>query len=269
MSPLDKSSLNLEFDIPLFFKIIRNSIVGILVIFIITSIISFLYLRYTRPMYEATSILQLSSSNTAEKVLKTSSDMVDETDLPGTVELLKSNMFLQQVFMNLPLRESYYLRGRILNLELYKNTPFVVESKIYNNSIYGCMFEVKFLNSYKYTISYTYKDRTLTKEAYLNQTVTFPELQLILKRNYESPLEISSEEEYFFIINNPNNIANQYVNYIDVNILNPIAKTIFVTVQDANPVKAADIANEITKQFIKYDVSRKAESSNNILKEHH
>jgi len=261
------SQINTEFDLGLLFKIIQKTILPIFILFIISSTIAFLYLRYTHPVFEASSVIQLSSSNSANKVLQTANIYDGENDISKTVELLKSKVFLKRVFSKLNFEVSYYIKGRILNFDVYRNTPFIIEQKVFNPSIYGINFDIEFKGNNKYILRYLLNEKLNIREFYFNETVKLPEMEFVLKLNPKSSIKTDlNADEYYFIINNPDLIVNEHINQIDVSILNVLAQTVLINVTNQNATKSADIANAIADEFILYDIERKAESANNILK---
>ncbi|HET6225994.1 MAG TPA: Wzz/FepE/Etk N-terminal domain-containing protein, partial [Bacteroidia bacterium] len=102
------SNFSGEFEFGLFLFIARKSLSLILVLLAIAFVCARLYLRYTPPVYESSSIIQVQSTNQANKILDV--DKLKEMDngLAETVELLRSKVFLKRVLEKLPLEISYF-----------------------------------------------------------------------------------------------------------------------------------------------------------------
>ncbi|MBK7946785.1 MAG: hypothetical protein IPJ85_16425 [Flavobacteriales bacterium] len=75
-----------------------------------------LYLRYTVPIYESKTILQLGGSNTAQQVLLVSS-FIEEQNIGVDMHFMRSPFFINMVLDRLPLEVSYFNRGQILTEE--------------------------------------------------------------------------------------------------------------------------------------------------------
>ncbi len=101
------SNLNDEFDFRLFVKVTRKNVAWIVLFFIISFLMAFLYLRYTYPIYEAKSIIQIGLADKSSRVLFGDVKSL-KSDLPSKIELLRSPTFLNRVLNNLPLDISYY-----------------------------------------------------------------------------------------------------------------------------------------------------------------
>ena len=114
-----KPQLNDELDFKLLLHIVRKRLKIILPIFLIFFIISFLYLRYTQPIYQANTVIQLNNENQASKVLSPSNSYYYKDDLSEKLEQLKSTKFLKRALNKLPLEVSYFVEGNVLNNELY------------------------------------------------------------------------------------------------------------------------------------------------------
>src|SRR5579863_6230451 len=94
------SLLNEEFDLSLFLMISQKKwklLVGIFLILIIGATI---YLRYAQRIYEENCIIQVTSQNTANKVLNSASSIYEPSgdEVAEAVELMRSKVFLEKVF---------------------------------------------------------------------------------------------------------------------------------------------------------------------------
>jgi uncharacterized protein involved in exopolysaccharide biosynthesis len=75
------SNLNDEFDLKLFFKVASKNAAWIVLFFIISFLMAFLYLRYTYPIYEAKTIIQIGLTNSNSKMLP-QGEYVEKSDFP-------------------------------------------------------------------------------------------------------------------------------------------------------------------------------------------
>ncbi|MFN5370383.1 MAG: Wzz/FepE/Etk N-terminal domain-containing protein, partial [Bacteroidia bacterium] len=114
MSEKKITTFNEDFDFNLFKKVIRKNLAWVFLFAVIAFLMAFLYLRYTYPIFESKSIIQVTLANTNSKILL-DKNFQSSTDLPRKIELLKSATFLSRVFNKLPLDVSYYQIGSVLN----------------------------------------------------------------------------------------------------------------------------------------------------------
>jgi len=118
--------LNDKFNPQVFLQTLRKSIWILLLTITIALFSGFLYLRYTKPQYETSTIIQINQSNKTNELLKLQHVNSDD-DLQHTVELLRSKEFIRRVLYKMNVNISYYRKGTFLAEELYKNSPFTVE----------------------------------------------------------------------------------------------------------------------------------------------
>ncbi len=142
MSKKRISNINDEIDIWLFWYVTRKNLIFISLLISLAISAAFLYLRYTYPIYQTEAVIQIDVvENKAQNLFK--SDLYDE-DLASKLELLRSPLFLKRVLDKLPLKVSYYNKGRFLNFELYNSSPFTVDAHVKNNSIYDNPIYIEF-----------------------------------------------------------------------------------------------------------------------------
>ena len=260
---------NDKFSLPKFFHILKESLPFIFFIFLISIVGGYIYLRYTPPLYEAYSIIQINKDEATQKLLDVRNELEDnKSDLPHVIELLKSKEFLKRVFSKLPLRISYYREGTFLREELYKSSPFKVEYK--NFTYYNTPIYINFKNKNEAEITYNYYGNTVThkiklgkwqkinKDFIIKVTVTNYEQ---IKENYNS----LKSNKYLFIIHDDKTLFKSNYSKLQISIENQLAKTIRIQFSDNNPLKVSDMVNTIAEEFLKYDVENKKESTKKIL----
>ncbi len=262
------STLNDEIDLKLFLYIARKNFIYLALLLAIAFTGSYLFLRYTPPIYQASSIIQI-SSDVDKKNIMPASGFYDD-DIAKKIELLRSSIFLQRALSKLPLETSYFNKGKFLNYELYKSTPFIVESRISNPAIYNNPIYLDFLNDSSAVLSYKINgDNQKKQDIKIGVWEELPEFAIKIRIvNYASIKDhqsLFSRNSHFFILNNPENIVTSYVGNIRISVLNAAAKTIRITCDGENAQKTSDIVNIIAEEFNIYDLEKKAESANNIL----
>ena len=188
------SNFSGEFELGLFLFIAKKSIIWILLFFILAFAGAKVYLHYTPPVFEASSTIQVQTSNQANKLLNVENIYSSENVLAEAVELLRSKVFLKRVLSKLPLGISYYAEGTFLNNELYKNAPFTVDIKRKNDKIINTKIYVAFNNNTQGTINYTLDGETYSKTYTTNTWVNFP--QFDLKVSIETLLFLWFEKSY-------------------------------------------------------------------------
>lgn len=254
-----------EFEFGLFLYILKKSLIWIVLIIGLFLFVSYLYIRYTVPIYEADNIIQISRSNTAQKVLDVG-QLYEEGNLAGEIELIRSKFLIRKAVKSLPLEISYYVKGDILNDERYNSSVYqidIVEMK--DSSIIGKPIVIDFLED-KF-INVEYNGFSSEHEYTINGFIETDHFSFYIKYNNENALyDKDFSNTYFFIINNTETLVDRFFKGVSVTILNPSAQTIKVGLKYSNARLAVDFVNALSQEYINYDLEKKSSSSANILK---
>ena len=263
---------NDRFSLPKFLKVLRESIPVIFLIFFVSILGGFLYLRYTPPLYEAYSIIQINKDEATSQLLNVTGDLTKENDgdLPHTVELLRSKEFLKRVFGRLPLKVGYFREGTFLREEIYKTTPFHVQFRIENTGFYNLPFYVNFRDKHEADLLYTEGGKEVTKHIQIGKWQKIDdglEFKIIIDnfRQIQENYKKLKSNEYLFIVYDDRTLFKQNFSKLQIFIENRLAKTIRIQFADNNPNKVTDMVNTIAEEFLKYDVETKKESTKKIL----
>ncbi|TVQ87785.1 MAG: polysaccharide biosynthesis tyrosine autokinase [Bacteroidetes bacterium] len=261
------STINDEIDIKLFLYIAKKNILFPIIFILIAVAGAWIYLRYTPPVFQTSAIIQMEGQFQATRILPTAG--IYEEDIARQLELMRSDVFLQRALSRLPLDVSYFSKGRVLNHELYRNSPFTVDIIVKDPSIYGIPVYLDFVSQENIIISFTHRGQSKKYEIHVNGPNSLPEMDIIINvHNFNMIREeqsLFSRNHFFFVLNNPETLASVYSRDIKINVLNPAAKTIQINYQGTNAAKASDIVNIIAEEFGMYDLEKKTESANNIL----
>jgi capsular exopolysaccharide synthesis family protein len=264
------SNLNDDFDFRLFLKVVRKNIAWIFLFFVIAFSMAFLYLRYTYPIFESKSIIQIALSDKNSRMLL-GDNFSAQRDISGKIELLKSATFLDRVFNKLPLDISYYQIGNVLNYEMYRTSPFEVEYKNPINELYNNPVYVTFVDENNVNLKTNLNNKETVFRIKTNTWKRLPILDSInIKvKNFDkirSDLRGLNDAPYYFVLTKRENLVRTYSANLKVEKENESAGTIKVLFYEKNPAKASDICNTIAEEFKIYDIEKQAESANNTIK---
>ncbi|MCK5822585.1 MAG: polysaccharide biosynthesis tyrosine autokinase [Bacteroidales bacterium] len=261
--------INEKFD-PQIFLLILKKYIWLSLLFIILSLFgTFIYLRYTPPVYKSVSIIQVNKeSSQAQKILNIE-DIYEKKDISNVIELLRSKEFLKRVYNKLPLNIEYYTQGTFQSTELYKNSPFKVETHKYEPCIYNVPIFINFKDKNSFILQYEINGQ---KYKYNLKTNTWNLIyggEIKLSVNNYKRIAIQQDNikktAYSFILNNPGNLYLKYINNLDIRLLNKYANTIQISCTSHNATKTSEIVNTIAEEYMKYDIEKKKESAQNIL----
>src|SRR5262249_14106808 len=96
-------------------------------IFLIANLAAYLFIRYTKDLYESYSELKLGIKQDAPELgIKSFAEDPNLNLISGEIEQIKSKLFFNRVLDSMQLWVGYYSIGKVLNDEMYKRSPFHV-----------------------------------------------------------------------------------------------------------------------------------------------
>ena len=234
-------------DLEKLWRVIRKQLPWIIGLFIVALTSSYLLIRYTKDLYEASSMIQLDVQSDAS-VLGFRSFDDDINDLSREIELIKSKLFFSKVVETLHLDVGYFQYGDILYEERYDNNPFEVAYIIKNPDFYNTTFDLEILNKDEFTLKYTLGNQPVSHVYHFNDSIRNDNFSFFinLTKNYDP----SIENKYFFRIYNEQSQIEYLSSHIAIQPQDFKAKTISIAFKDNNRYKARDIVNAIDTLYI-------------------
>lgn len=246
--------------------IVRQTFWFTILLIIIAIVSGFIFYRYTKPLYESSSVVQIKSENRTRQLFGLSSSLIDQ-ELAPAIELIRSNEFLKTCIEELPLEVSYFNLGTFLSSELYGNSPFEIKYRITNDAILDEKVFINFSDVLNAEINYQLGSREYYYKIETNQWHSLSGFDIYVDVNAsENNNRETLSNEMYFVINNPRTILQEISSNLSIQTLSESAGTILISYSSHNAKKAADITNTIAQNFIKFDENRKRESANNVLK---
>ena len=257
------TNITTEFDLGLFLYILKRSLAWVILCLVIAGLSAFLYLRYTPPMYQARSIVQLAEDDNANKILKVETS--DEGNKPeAKVELLRSKLLIARSLKLLPLKVGYFAKGQILTTEHYLSSPYQIELiELKNPAWQDRPINITF--SGPGTVSIQYDGQNLVDQP-VGKEIETPDFKIIVAISDWDQLRKNDDEyELYFVINNITTLINRFYANLDVRILNNTAKTLEVSYNDNNPYIARDFVKTHSNEFLLFDLEKRRKSDDNVL----
>ena len=108
---------NTDFDIGVLAFLFNKSKFFIALFFVLAFSTTFLYLRYSQPIYESKAVVQINDSKT-DDILKLNSFENGNNVIAEAIEQIKSKVFLKRVVEKLDISVNYFSEGTFKNNEL-------------------------------------------------------------------------------------------------------------------------------------------------------
>lgn len=233
--------------------VVRTKWYWILLIFLSVNAAAYLYIRYTKYIYESESSLKLDIKKDATELgIK---NMVDDQNLnllSGEIEIIQSKLFLNRVLDQVNFETSFFSVGRVLNEELYRNAPATITYFSKDHPLYNASIGFREISTEEYEL--TLPNGNKVSGAY-NKLLSVEGLDLILARN--DKFKKGDEIGYFFIIRSRDVLLNEISRNLTAEPLNFNANTVRVSFKDYNPYKAQYVLNKIDTIYLQYSNEQK------------
>lgn len=233
--------------------ILLKNIPWVLILFLLCNLAAYLYVRYTKNVYEAEAEIKLEVNNEANEFGITK--IIEDQNLnliSGEIELIQSNLFLGRVIDSLKLDVSYYSIGEFLDYELYKNAPFKVKVFEVSPSYYN-------VNQTIYKISETQFDILLSDGKKISgefgKTIQAEGFKVLVE--HAKDFEFEPQNTYSFMLNNAQALRSYFTQRLMVTPKNYNANIIRISFKEFSPEKAMEIVNKIVTVYLGFSNEQK------------
>lgn len=259
------SNLNKEFDFDIVKSVFKKNWYIIPIVILIGLCSGFVYLRYSKPVYESSAIIQRTSKDDGKRILEIE-NFEQESKLSEDVELLRSTFLLEKALRNLNLKVSYYSQGKLLSEEKYLQSSYKVNFlELRDSSLIDKAIYVRQVDD---NLELVVSEEDNEKVYKISDTgiVDNAEFKLEFKvMNTERFWKSVNENKLYFIYNDYKKLTNVLHRDLLVYVVNGEAKTVHIGFKSNNSILATNIVNSVIKTFFNYDLEKKSKSSKNIL----
>ncbi|MDH5597783.1 MAG: tyrosine protein kinase, partial [Cyclobacteriaceae bacterium] len=155
-------------------RVIKKSVPVSLALISIALFSSYLFLRWTKPMYESSSEIKLEvKSDAIEFGFGGFMDNKNLSVMSGEIELIKSKLFFSKLIDSIKLDISYYTVGNFLDDEKYPSSPLKftynlkndqwIDRRIYIELEKGNTYKISFDDDFKNFTSHSLGEKVQTE----------------------------------------------------------------------------------------------------------
>jgi capsular exopolysaccharide synthesis family protein len=242
----------------LFYKYVR-----FLPIFVLSVAIALLgayaYLRYATPIYSTTGTLIIKSD-----LPNARGDKFDDIfggggsgksqNIQNEIEVLKSKGLMARVVEKLHLQYSYYVKGKIKTINIYKFGPFLIEASEIFDSSQAFTLKIKFVNDQAFKVN---NDNTVIGfgRYFKNQFGTF---RLVRQSGPVS-------KDYTINYQPTSAAASLYASSLQITPKSVGTGILNITMQSAHPNLGADVVNQLLDEYGDYTKELKNKTADQML----
>ncbi len=259
----------------------KYSIIFITLLFMIGSSI----IAYTKPsIYSSSATIELMEDS--KQTTSATDFMMQAFDGGGSnvdnqIEVIQSRYLAEKAFSYLNLNTIYTTKRNFRKIELYKDSPFVVNSHYLDDLIYGKTFilkpsgkdsfnlQIKAPSIYsvkgllkKYgVIPYSSSDKVIYNKTHkFGEKIENQWFNITINK-----IHSFTDAEYEFRMINNLSLYSHFRSNISVSQISKNATILRLTFEDMSPTKAKDILNAIYKAYMDQEVSQKTEEADLTL----
>jgi len=254
---IEQDNRGISFDQDRFILVLKKSFPWILFLLLATLLISYLAIRYSKPLYESSSILKLNIQRDASILgLQEYDEEQTFNSLSSEMELLKSRLFFNKIIDALNLEVSIYTIGKILLDERYNNPPFTIKKLIKKENLYNIPFRVDILNTRQFNLSYELNGQSYESNHNFGEEIHSDlfDFEINLTDFYQHSIQ---DNEFYFYVYSRQYLLDFISENMSVDPLNLNANTIQISFKGYNRHKARDLVNAIDTIYLNYTKSEK------------
>lgn len=219
---------------------------------------AYAYLRYATPIYATGGTLVIKT----EQQQGGRGDKYDDIfgggksqNIQSEIEVLRSKALMMRVVQKKNLQFSYYVKGKIKTVNIYKASPFYLEVLKINNPEGGFALKIKVNDEITFRINNETK-LTAFNEAFTNQYGSFR-----LLRNKS----IGLSKDYVIFYQSVASAAASYAGAVGVAPKSAGTGILNIGMQSPNPLLAADIINQLMDEYAGYTRELKKRTADSSL----
>lgn len=265
MSKSDKLIVNKDYN-PLILKaVLKKSWYWPLLWMLLLLTVAFFYLRYSKDIFEASTLIQIENKDQGKEVLDFE-NISTKNNLSSQIEMLKSTLLFEKAIEKLQMNVSIFTQGNILVDEMYHSSVFsVVPYKLTDSTLCGTPIFIDYTNG-KVNLKYTFKNQKISTSGKLDEVIKTKDFEIKVKSELEEEFEnLSSNNELYFVFNSNESLVSRLQAGLNITPINPEAQTIEIRHQSHNALLSKDIVSSLTNSFFEYEMVSKQQSSDNIL----
>lgn len=230
-----------DLDFEKLIRVIKKSVFWILGVFVVINATTFLWIRYTKPVYKSTAELKLDIKSEASILGLTSVPGGESTEkLSGEIELLKSNLFMSRLREAINLEVSYYNEGKFLSEEQYNSSPIDATISHLNPSLYDSEIYFENIDNKHYQLKYVLSEKEVVLDGTYGKLIHDDNIGVLIAQN-QKRINDQIYKPFFFRVNSDAAIGRYLKKNFSVTVKNINAKIIEVGFTDKNKYKARDI----------------------------
>ena len=254
------------------------------VIFVVLALaIGFVINRYKTSVYQTSGTVLIKSDQTFDPTSLMTNLNTGKSNVENEMAILRSYTLAERTIKKMNLEVSYYEKGRVATLELYKTAPFTVEFDRSVPQAVGLTYEITGFNSDAFNLHAT--SESLTKYDFvlcqtLQSTIQkvdvvteckqgewvdngYNRFRIVLNENYNP--ETDNSRKLSFRINSYPSLVKQLNSYT-VSATSKQSSVVSIVMSGSNPKKIVEFTNMLMSEYVNRGLEKKNMVSENTIR---
>lgn len=237
----------------------------IILVVIISILAAKKYLNYVTPMYESTAKLKLADAQEgvpSANLFKDFDVFASANKIATEIEVLKSAELVEKAICELPFQIEIFRKGEVRTVELFNDSPFLVEGTFESNEYFDKRIGVS-VHSKKLFTLFVPNQKSIKGE--FGKPIKINNAQLIITLN-EKYLASKSEakiiDEYEFEFLSKEKLVSKINKDLDIVSVDKDVPVIRINLKSNVPEKAALFVNKLAEMYIRDYIQSKYRAAN-------
>lgn len=264
----EKGNSSEELNVAKIVDLFRRRWYYVVISLVLALVLSKLYLRYTRPIYEATATVRVQEDENLQAF-----SMMREfgfgnwsDNIQSEIQLLRSRFMITEALRQLDINCQYYLVGTIVTAELYRDdSPFIVTYDTTLNVPYGQNFSVHYEGGEKYRLAIEGIEHPAEKTYYFGEKVKVNDFVFQVIRRETTRYRLVQGTEYVFQPVDIRMLTQRVMEGLTVEQSGYMVPILKVSVEDRVPQFSSEFVNTLVEVYRKNDITRKTQAATQAL----
>jgi uncharacterized protein involved in exopolysaccharide biosynthesis len=212
------------------------------------------YLTYVTPMYESTVKLKLadvSEGVPSSNLFKDLDVFATSNKITAEIEVIKSSVLINKVLDNLDFDLEVYRIGQVRKVELYHQSPFIIQGKFTNPKAYDQRFLLQVHSLKKFTLTCSASGEI--KQGTFGQQMELRYGQVTISLNHSvisAKTDFSLVDNYEFEFLSREKLIRKIASHLDVIAVDKDVAVIRINFKSPLAEKASRLVNQIAESYI-------------------
>jgi len=227
------------------------------------------YLNYVTPMYESTAMLKLADVEEgvpSANLFKDLDVFASANKIATEIEVLKSANLIQKTLNELPFEKEIYRKGDMLTVELFGNSPILVEGTFQSEKALDKRYSLNVISKTEFQFLYPDSNQSIAGKFGKPLKINGATFLITLNETFiKSKKEVKIIDTYEFEFLSNQKLMEKINKNLDIVPVDKDVPVIRINMKSNVPEKAALFVNKLAEMYIKDYIENKYRAANTTV----